>query len=44
MLVTFLGGLVWGVVYYRVPNLAGVSLSHALFGLLALLGGLARKL
>ncbi len=41
---TFGIGLVWSAIYYRVPNLAGVSFSHAIIGFLALLWGIARKM
>ncbi len=42
--VTFAVGILWAGIYYRIPNLAGVSLSHAIVGFLAILAGIARKL
>ncbi len=39
-LVTVFMGIVWGVVYWRYPNLWGVILSHAILGLISLAVGL----
>jgi len=41
---TFLIGLLWAGIYYRIPNLAGVSLFHGVVGMLAVLAGIARKM
>ncbi|ASQ90262.1 hypothetical protein CHL67_04390 [Prosthecochloris sp. GSB1] len=41
---TFCVGVMWGGVYFRFPNLAGVSLSHAIIGMFAILAGIARKM
>ncbi|ACD90554.1 Abortive infection protein [Chlorobium limicola DSM 245] len=43
-LATFAAGLVFAGIYRKYPNLAGVSLSHAVIGTLAILAGIARKM
>ncbi len=43
-LLTFLIGFVWGGIYYRIPNIAGSSVFHAIAGMLALLAGVARNM
>lgn len=43
-LATFAAGLVFAGIYRKYPNLAGVSLSHAVIGTLAILAGIARKI
>lgn len=37
--VAFLAGLAWGWIYRRAPNLAGITLSHAIIGLIAMACG-----
>ena len=44
LLATFSIGIIWAGVYFRFPNLAGVSLSHAIIGMFAILAGIARKM
>lgn len=39
LVITFLMGLVWGYSYERYRNLAGVSASHAVLGLISILTG-----
>jgi membrane protease YdiL (CAAX protease family) len=39
LLITFVGGLVWGILYLRWPSLLGVSMSHALLGAFAMFLG-----
>lgn len=39
LLITFVSGLVWGMLYLRWPSLWGVTLSHSLLGALAMLLG-----
>jgi hypothetical protein len=38
--VTFVMGIIWGYLYYKYPNIWGVSLSHAVLGALAILVGI----
>jgi len=38
--VTLFMGIVWGIIYYFRPNLIGVSMSHAILGLVSLIVGL----
>jgi len=40
VLVTLCMGLVWSIIYYKYPNIWGVSLSHAMLGVTAFLIGL----
>ncbi|NEX11759.1 MAG: hypothetical protein C1942_03520 [Prosthecochloris sp.] len=44
LVLTFLIGFVWGGIYYRIPNIAGLSVFHAIAGMLALLAGVARNM
>lgn len=39
LLITFVSGLVWGMLYLRWPSLWGVTLSHSLLGALAMFLG-----
>lgn len=38
--VTLLMGILWGVIYYRYPNLLGVTVSHAVLGAVSIIVGL----
>ncbi len=40
LLTTFFMGLIWSIIYYKYPNFWGVSLSHALLGVVAFALGL----
>ncbi len=44
LFLTFGIGILWGGIYYRLPNLAGVSIFHGVVGLLAVLAGVARNM
>ena len=37
---TFLVGIFWGIIYYKEPNLIGVSFSHSIVGLVTIIIGL----
>jgi uncharacterized protein len=39
VLITFISGLVWGVIYLRWPSIWGISFSHSLLGALAMFLG-----
>ena len=39
LLITFVSGLVWGMIYLRCPSIWGISLSHSLLGALAMFLG-----
>lgn len=39
LLITFVSGLVWGLIYLRWPSIWGISLSHSLLGALAMFLG-----
>jgi uncharacterized protein len=39
LLITFVSGIVWGVIFRRWPNIWGISLSHSLLGSLAMFFG-----
>lgn len=39
LLITFIGGLAWGMIYLRWPSLLGISMSHALLGAFAMFLG-----
>lgn len=39
LIITFVSGLVWGLIYTKWPNIWGVSLSHSLLGALAIFLG-----
>ena len=39
LLITFISGLAWGMMYLRWPSLLGISMSHALLGAFAMLLG-----
>jgi len=39
LLITFVSGLVWGLLYLRWPSIWGISLSHSLLGALAMFLG-----
>lgn len=39
LLITFISGLVWGILYLRWPTLWGISLSHSFLGALAMVLG-----
>jgi uncharacterized protein len=39
LLITFVSGMVWGVIFRRWPNIWGISLSHSLLGSLAMFLG-----
>jgi membrane protease YdiL (CAAX protease family) len=43
-LLSFAAGIMWSIIYQRIPNLAGVSLSHAIIGIMAIMAGIARKI
>ncbi|ABB23632.1 CPBP family intramembrane glutamic endopeptidase [Pelodictyon luteolum] len=43
-LLSFAAGIMWSIIYQRIPNLAGVSLSHAIIGIMAIMSGIARKI
>lgn len=40
LVITFVSGLAWGLIYTRWPNIWGVSLSHSLLGALAIFLGI----
>lgn len=40
MVVTLFIGIVWGVLYRRHPNIAGVTLSHAVLGIVSFATGI----
>jgi len=39
LIISFLGGLIWGTIFIKGPNLWGVTLSHSLLGALAMFLG-----
>lgn len=39
LIISFLGGLIWGIIYIKGPNIWGVTLSHSLLGGLAMFLG-----
>ncbi|NQU45828.1 MAG: CPBP family intramembrane metalloprotease [Chlorobium sp.] len=43
-LLSFAAGIMWSIIYQRIPNLAEVSLSHAIIGIMAIMSGVARKI
>lgn len=40
LIISFLGGLIWGTIFIKGPNLWGVTLSHSLLGALAMFLGM----
>ena len=41
---TFAVGLLWAAIYYRIPNLIGISVFHGVVGMLAVMAGVARSM